>query len=576
LKKSIEFLLLPLLLIGCSTNQPIVTNNSQPISIHDIQGCAHISPYTGKTVRSILGIVTWKDRQGFFIQENDPDDKDCSSEAIYVFTNQFSEVIPGDSVSVGGTVQEFSANTQDNSLSTTEIEASHIKILSTANPLPDPVKLNSKGRIPPLSIIDDDSMALFDPESDGLDFYESLEGMRVEVDNAVVVGPEDSYKEVTVIPGEYLNQNIISSQGALITTSTDQNPERIRLVLPDGWKKTVNLGAVFTSPVVGILSYEYGNFEIIVTNMPTTQSIKVKPDPLSLVSDKGTLRLTTYNVENLNRFEDEKMDKLADQIVNELDQPDILLLQEIEDDSGTEDDGTISAAKTLKELVDRIQEHGGPKYSFVDHAPKDGTSGGIAGGNIRVVVLYRTDRGLELSSTENILSTSTGTIFSGSRLPIIVRFTYDKKPFYVIGVHLVSNTANSPEFGSIQPVQKPEESERIDQAQWIIKAKNELASREPDAAIFVAGDFNDTPDSKTLQTLQNANMLDLSNDIPLEERYSILFDGNALLYDQILVNKGEENKLTIDQASVVHCNSYLNEKQQTSDHDPFSIDFSLN
>ncbi len=575
MKKLIGFLLLPFLIIGCAANQPLIKNNSQSISIHDIQGCAHVSPYAGKTVRSILGIVTWKDRQGFYLQENDPDEKDCSSEAIYVFTKQFSEVIPGDSVSVDGTVQEFSANTQENSLSTTEIEASQIKILSTANPLPDPVKINSTGRVPPLSVIDDDSMALFDPKSDGLDFYESMEGMRVEIDNAVVVGPENSYKEITVIPGEYLTKNIISSQGALITTSTDSNPERIRLVLPDGWKKTIHLGTAFTSPVVGILSYEYGNYEIIVTNMPTVQSTKVKPDSLSLISDNDTLRLTTYNVENLNRFEDEKMDRLAAQIVNDLGQPDILLLQEIEDDSGTEDDGTISAAKTLKELVDRIQANGGPKYFFVDHPPKDGSSGGIAGGNIRVVVLYRTDRGLEMSSSEIKVSTSTGTIFSGSRLPIIVRFTYNKKPFYVIGVHLVSNTANSPEFGSIQPVEKPEETERINQAQWISKAKNELASREPDAAIFVAGDFNDTPDSKTLQTLQNANMVNLSEGIPINERYSILFEGNALLYDQILVSKGEESKLTIDQAYVDHANSYLNEKQQTSDHDPFSIDFSL-
>ena len=576
MKKLIGILLLPFLIIACTANQQTNKNNSQAISIHDIQGCTHVSPYAGKTVRSILGIVTWKDKQGFYIQEINPDNKDCSSEAVYVFAKQFSEVIPGDSVSVDGTIQEFTANTQDNSLSTTEIEASQIKILSTSNPLPDPVKIDSKGRIPPLSVIDDDSMALFDPESDGLDFYESLEGMRVEVDNAVVVGPEDSYKEITIIPVEYRNKNIISSQGALITTPTDQNPERIRLVLPDSWKKTINLGAVFTSPVVGILSYEYGNFEIIVTNMPTFQSIKVKPDPLSLISDKDTLRLTTYNVENLNRFEDKKMDKLADQIVNALGQPDVLLLEEFEDDSGTEDDGTISANKTLRELVDRIQENGGSKYSFVDHPPRDGTSGGIAGGNIRVVVLYRTDRGLEMSSSEVQLSTSTGTIFSGSRLPLIVRFTYNKKPFYVIGVHLVSNTANSPEFGSIQPVEKPEESERIDQAQWISKAKNELASREPDATIFVAGDFNDTPDSKTLQTLQNANMVNLSDGIPLEERYSILFQGNALLYDQILVNKGEESQLTIDQACVTHSNSYLNEKQQTSDHDPFSIDFSLN
>ncbi|MCY4603826.1 MAG: hypothetical protein OXE49_06290, partial [Gemmatimonadetes bacterium] len=47
------------------------------------------------------------------------------------------------------------------------------------------VVLGAAGRQPPTRIIDDDRFAVFDPAEDGIDFYESLEGMLVEVPDAV-------------------------------------------------------------------------------------------------------------------------------------------------------------------------------------------------------------------------------------------------------------------------------------------------------------------------------------------------------------------------------------------------------
>ena len=73
-----------------------------PVQIHDLQGCTHRSPYEGKYVSSVRGLVTWKDEQGFFMQGANPDDKECTSEGIYVFTQQYSGVIPGDLVTVNG------------------------------------------------------------------------------------------------------------------------------------------------------------------------------------------------------------------------------------------------------------------------------------------------------------------------------------------------------------------------------------------------------------------------------------------------------------------------------------------
>ncbi|MBJ8193610.1 endonuclease, partial [Bacillus cereus] len=56
-------------------------------------------------------------------------------------------------------------------------------------PLPSPILLGEQGRVMPTSVVDNDGMTVFDPQEDGLDFFESLEGMRVELKDATVIGP---------------------------------------------------------------------------------------------------------------------------------------------------------------------------------------------------------------------------------------------------------------------------------------------------------------------------------------------------------------------------------------------------
>lgn len=79
---------------------------------------------------------------------------------------------------------------------------------------------------------------------------------------------------------------------------------------------------------------------------------------------------------------------VADHIVNFMKTPDLIFIQEIQDDSGATDDGTVSANVTLQNLVNAISSaSGGVKYSFVDIPPIDGQDGGQPGGNIRVAYL---------------------------------------------------------------------------------------------------------------------------------------------------------------------------------------------
>lgn len=81
--------------------------------------------------------------------------------------------------------------------------------------------------------------------------------------------------------------------------------------------------------------------------------------------------------------------KVADHIANYLNTPDIIFVQEISDDSGSANDGVVSANKTLSALVKAIAHaSGGVKYDFVNIPPVNNMDGGKPGSNIRVAYLY--------------------------------------------------------------------------------------------------------------------------------------------------------------------------------------------
>ena len=80
--------------------------------------------------------------------------------------------------------------------------------------------------------------------------------------------------------------------------------------------------------------------------------------------------------------------RIADHIANYLNTPDIVFVQEIQDDSGSRDDGVVSANQTLLNLARAIwRASGGVKYDFVNVPPVNNMDGGKPGSNIRVAYL---------------------------------------------------------------------------------------------------------------------------------------------------------------------------------------------
>jgi predicted extracellular nuclease len=370
---------------------------AQTYRINEIQGASQTSPLAGQPVSGVTGIVTARRSNGYYLQDPSPDANDATSDAIFVFTSSAPTVNVGDAVKVGGIVSEFRpGGLTTANLTTTEIVSPATTVLSTGNPLPAPTVIGAGGRTPPDTVIDNDSFATFDPAQDGIDFYESLEATRVQVNNPVVVGPQNDFGEIYVLADDGAGAALRTARGGIVIRPTDFNPERIQFddAVLLGSTPDANVGDHFTTPAVGVLDYDFGNFEIELTSALTTVPDGVKPETTQVAGPKE-LSVATFNVENLGGNETQsKYDALAGEIVNALKSPDILSLEEIQDNNGATNDSIVDADVTLSRLRDAIAAAGGPTYAWRQINPVDDQDGGQPGGNIRVGFFYRADRGV--------------------------------------------------------------------------------------------------------------------------------------------------------------------------------------
>ena len=199
------------------------------------------------------------------------------------------------------------------------------------------------------------------------------------------------------------------------------------------------------------------------------------------------LAVATFNVENLDPGDGvAKYVRLADLIVHNLQAPDLVALEEVQDNDGPTNSTVTDPSVTLATLAAAIQAAGGPLYDWRQIDPVDDQDGGEPGGNIRVAFLFRTDRGLEFvdrpggtstSSTEVLgrggstrLSASPGRIepqdaaFTNSRKPLAGEFRYRGETLFVVANHFNSKGGDQPLFGRLQPPTRSSEVQRHAQA----------------------------------------------------------------------------------------------------------------
>jgi predicted extracellular nuclease len=591
-----------------------------PLRIHDLQGAGHVSPHAGATAAGVPGVVTVLRSNGFFFEDPEPDGDPATSDGMFVFTGTgpaANAVAVGDAVLVSGPVVEFRPGcsgctpSDDDfaNLTTTEISRpTGVVVLSSGNPLPAPARLGwdaaAGRRRPPTTVIEDDTAgdveigpALFDPDGDGLDFFESLEGMRVLVDRPEVVGPTRQTTggpEIVVVAGAAAGPagaGPRAPRGALVITAADFNPERIFLALGPGAAAlpSADVGDAFDGPVAGVVDYGFGNFRLLVTEaLPALVPAALPREVVTLpAAEPASLTMATLNVENLDPGDPpEKLAALAAIIVTNLGAPDVLALEEVQDSSGPRDDGVVDAAPTIAGLLGAVLAAGGPAYAFRQIDPQDGQDGGEPGGNIRLVLLARSDRGVAFvdrpggdSATANAVETDTegaphlrfspgrvdpgNPAFARSRKPLATELTFNGRSLFVIANHFNSKGGDQSLYGRFQPPLLASEAQRQAQAQAVAGFVGDILALDPGAAVAVLGDLNDFAFSPPVAALVAAGLTPLVETLPVEERYSFVFEGNAQVLDHILVSPGLAAGAALD---IVHVNAEY--AVQSSDHDP--------
>lgn len=573
------------------TLAPVATAEA-PVRIHDIQGATRVSEMAGEQVDGVSGVVTgvrsFGEAQGFWFQDPEPDDDPRTSEGLFVYTaKETPDVSVGDKVTVSGEVAEYYPESQDSPYqSTTQLTKASWKTDGQADvPAPEvlkpdtvPAKYTQEGELDKLDLA---------PEKFALDFYESREGMNLRINDARVVGPTDDYGAawVTSKPEE----NPTERGGTAYTGYDQQNSGRLKIesLIPkeDQPFPAANVGDRFEGSTTGPLDYSnFGGYVLQAAELGKHVPGDLKPET-TREQGKGELAVGTYNVENLDAADEQaKFDRLAEGIANNLASPDIVALEEVQDNNGATDDGTVAADETLKRFTDAIAAAGGPKYEFRQINPENNADGGEPGGNIRVGFLFNPERvsfvdreGGDATTPvkavdENgnaALSISPGRVdptneaWSESRKPLAGEFEFNGQKVFVIANHFTSKGDDEPLHGRFQPPNRVTEEQRIAEAKSVRGFVDELRGVDENAKVVVAGDLNDFGFSPAVGELtKNDGLINPADSLPEQERYSYVFDGNSQSLDHMLVSPGV-GEVDYD---IVHINAEF--ADQASDHDP--------
>ena len=251
---------------------------------------------------------------------------------------------------------------------------------------------------------------------------------------------------------------------------------------------------------------------------PSTAPARSSPAP----AGPDELAIATFNVENLSPETSPGIEfaQLAEIIVDNLAAPDLVVLEEVQDNTGTVNDGVVGGRSDLpRTLIAAIPTAGGPVYRLPGYpAPVDGQDGGAAGGQHSggVPLPHRSRAGLRRPSRgechhrghrcspDRSLSVSPGRILPDPAIrPRQARFCQTPQAVGR-GVHLsgapalrgrqstsTRGWATIPSSGGGSPRCWPRRRKRVAQAQVVRDFVDALLADDPGGRVIVLGDFND-------------------------------------------------------------------------------------
>ncbi|QRW14983.1 endonuclease/exonuclease/phosphatase family protein [Ceratobasidium sp. AG-Ba] len=617
----------------------VTTVAAQVISIASINGPGFGSAYTGQTV-AVQGLVTAKGPSGFWLADVG-NATTTQSSGIYVFTTSATmrgQVKVGDVVSLGSArVALYRATADADNIYLKELTSpANITVISSGNPVV-PIVIGADRPGPPTqqytsldggnvfgvpnnqSQISTADLAIR-PAEYGLDYWQSLVGMLVTVRSPVALGfPVNSFGDFWT-HGDWKVTGKNKRGGLTITIDdsgkADANPEAIAIGSAlDGTSPPpmaanstgLRLGSTLTD-ITGILTYAFDTYRILPLTSPKVLTAPdYNPEPTNLISNStadsencSLLTVGDYNVENLDP-KDAHLPVIAMHIAKYLKSPDVMWLQEIQDENGATNDGTTSAKGTLDALVAAIQnasvaDGGAPvSYSWAQVDPTDGTSGGEPGGNIRPAFLYRPEvlelinfnqagandsavvSGVGSNATLNFNPAPISPLdpaFVASRKPLVAHFRIraTNATLWAIDVHQSSKGGSSPLHGDWRSPVNGAINARIAQAKVTSAFIKSVLDADPKAHVMIAGDFNEfLAAPAAFEPYVSVGMQDLDVVVGHDpvERYTYTYDMNNQQLDHALVSPAIWNKTGGAEWEHIHVNTWRETTAlRASDHDP--------
>ena len=583
---------------GAITTSPQATAPKEVKNIGEVQGESHESPLVGKEVVINNVVVTKTDKTGFYVQDKVSDNNPKTSDAIYVASKD--KVESGDLLKVQGTVkegymEEYSVKPGQTfkkpagSLTVTQIINATITKLGKAD-LPKALNISEKM---PKDIVDN-TPTKYNPETEALDYWESLEGMRVEVTKPKVTGPQ--YKgDIYVLPGDYKGQKLNNIGGVNLRPGV-QNTEVLPITV--GNKFVAKAKDYFNENITGVVTYKNKTYKIDPSSVPAIQDGGLKREVSKIYPSEDKLTIASNNIEKFSannnghdETPEEKVDKIANSFIKEVHSPDIITLIEVQDNNGGVNDGTVDGVKSGEKLAQRIKSLGGPDYKYTEIAPVDGKDGGKPGANIRVAYLYNPKRvtliGKEKGGSEEAARFVNGHLeknpsrvdptsvhFEKVRKSLAAEFDFKGERIVVIANHLKSKLGDDAIYGSNQPSVENTRPKRIEEAKILNAFIKEGLRQNPNLKFVLTGDFNDFEFSDSVRTIVGNELVNLMAEHEQGDRYSYFYRGSNQSLDNILISKNIKDKVVF---SPVHINaSFMEEHGRASDHDPVvvQIDFS--
>ncbi|MEO6327349.1 MAG: ExeM/NucH family extracellular endonuclease [Ginsengibacter sp.] len=593
--------------------------------IHDIQGSGSTFDPSFAGTQTIEGIVTRAfigstKLNGFYVQEEDADaDADpLTSEGIFVFDPKgFFAGSNGDKVQVTGTVSEFTTTSNGNNSSLTELTASSVANISSANPLP--VVTNIFLPVNNVSDLEryEGMLVNFSATTGNLTVSEYFQlGRFGQVVLAATGASNQTGTDARLDQYTQFNAPGVSGNTAYLAElakrkiylddgSGVQNPDPIlfgRGGNPLSASNTLR-GGDDVANIIGILDERFEGYRIQTitpVNFNATNTRPVAPPAVG-----GTLRAASFNV--LNYFNDldlgsnittngltfrprgaettaeftRQRDKIFQAIINS--GADVLGLMEVENNG-------YGAGGAIQDLVNGLNNiSGAGTYAFITPAVRLGTDA------INVGIIYKPASVTPSGAAATIPDAyGTGAFDVVGRKPLAQTFQQNSNGeiFTIVASHFKSKGSSSGGTGDSDAGdgQGLSNGTRTRQAQdlsaWL--ATNPTGTTDPD--YLLVGDFNAYAKEDPITTLAAAGY---NNLLPITS-YSYVFDAQVGALDHALgsanlatqVAGAEKWHINADEPGVLDYNTnfktagqvsslYNADAFRASDHDPVLVGLNL-